>query len=403
MALPLTPPSVSPAPAHAARPCLHAGFGLTVETQACRALRVRAAGCEACACACPVSAITVDADLPAVGSACTGCGRCAVACPMGALSLSGFESLHTKTPPRTVRLECQVAAFLPDTAHARIVPCLGGVDAAALIALHPHQKRTPLENRPLEDMDRAMAGPVLVDRGLCAQCPSGKGEGHPAAAALEKARGLLAAMGVSEALQPVLQAKIPALPAGIAPRHDPAPASRRAFFKRLSASVPPAMAPMAAQEARRLAGRAQTSPSRARLRLLSACLALARARVSPLPASLFPKIDISDACCSQGLCHALCPTGALSQHTDENRGEAIWHFDAMACINCGLCVRACPENAVSLSVRTAAHEHAPERLRTQKTQHCTECGAVVRPPSGEETDHLCLSCHRSRTLMRSLF
>jgi Fe-S-cluster-containing hydrogenase component 2 len=365
---------------------------LHFDADTCFPLRHRAGGCEACAQACPRGAIAFDASGLQVADTCTGCGRCAVACPMGALGAAGFDD-GVAGAPAAASLECRRVPPRARVPDAAVVPCLGGVDVASLIA-----------------RQRACgSGPQLIDRGWCADCPSGGGATHPAAEAVGRAGDLLEAMGVVRARQPRIVAM--PLPADVKPQpladaQASQPPSRRAFFARLSQCGGQVLADVAG-----LAGRAGAAaddgdgrlaraarPSRARVRLLAACVESSHAYRLPMPFGLFRAAAVDARCCDRGLCVSVCPTAALLRTTDD--GAAALVFAAVRCIDCGACVRACPEGALRLDVRGDEGWRAPEVLARFERRTCNACGETFTA-HGDERE--CEPCTKSRTLMHDAF
>lgn len=365
---------------------LHKQSGLSFEADQCLPMRYRGAGCTACAAACPAEAIALVQATPDVSDACTGCGRCVAACPMGALAINGFSDVRAaQTEPGLV--ECWRVPAGNRAKGAVAVPCLGGVDAAWLIERH----------RNTGD------GPVLMDRGWCAACPSGGCE-QPAAAAVAQAGGLLETMGVPPSRLPRIETV--ALPPTVVPQANAQAdneirISRRAFFERLARGTGEAVVPLLPAQAGAINPRLARPPrrSRARLRLLAACIELSRERGLPMPYTLFRRASAAATCCNRGVCTAVCPTGALyTRAPDETAQERV--FNAVDCIACGACLSACPESASQLDERMDEGWRSEAVLWRLAVRECEECGAVF---TGREEESLCDPCHKSKNLARNMF
>ena len=360
-------------------------------SSACLPLRQRAGECTACRAACPADALLMTPEGLALHADCLGCGRCVPACPMGALELPDSVPEIGMDAVTAVRVDCRrvPAALRSDPA----VPCLGALDAPALLRL-----RAQAGERAIE----------LIDRGWCENCPAGGGE-HPAVAARASAQALLAEMDVPAELWPRL-ASIPlpesvALPCG-AGLGGPT-LSRRAFFGRMAQPVRELAidAEPASRTRPRQAARAR--PSVARQRLHAALDTLDAGR--RLPASAYPRLTASARCRDHQGCVQVCPTGALYAYREADGGGV--RFDAAACIACGLCERHCPEQALKL----APGEAAPTADRSQQpwgadaplTRHaqraCSTCGTAYGVPHGEADPGLCDPCRKSRHFAQDMF
>ncbi|ABM61146.1 4Fe-4S binding protein [Halorhodospira halophila] len=346
---------------------------LAFRPEACLPRRTPLSACQACARACPVEALHLANGPAQLTDHCLSCGQCVAACPTGALQVPGFGVAVADDAP--ARLDCY-RVDRTDAADVR-VPCLGGLGAADLLELH-----TAGGGR----------GPVLLDRGWCADCPLG-GPEHPAQRAIEQAADLLAGGRPAEALQPRIEtAPLPSARAqaplpGVA---DEAPVSRRDLLRRLAGQ--------AGATARVLdddATPAHTAPlrhkitPRPRTRMLNALAALG---VTPPPA-LTPRVTIHGGCQDHGVCAALCPTGAL--HRGEEADGSGLDFDPAACIACQLCQQACPEQALTVTATGGAP--APHPLTRHAQRPCADCQRTF-PAAADEA--LCPACRKSREFAR---
>lgn len=374
-----------------ARLRLRADRSLLHEEGACLPLRSRHGQCQACADACPVSALAIDIDAVSLSDACIGCGRCTAACPTQALSLPEVTRLPLPTAGSAapVRIECRKVPASAHVGQTQVVPCLGAVSVGMLL-------------------QRAAAGHDvdLVDRGWCTGCEAhaaASRPGTPAAAALETATLWLEAVQSERQLRSVLEplslqqrpAAIPALP------EEAPPLDRRHFFR--AALERPAgrqrgdAVPMGGDGRAAYPAAARTaSPERQSQH--AALIALAGAAGTAVPAEFFPQLHVDASCCDRRMCEALCPTAALSIADDGATSHLQWSSER--CIACGTCVRACPEHSLTL----AAHGGAAG-TRTLISHHrarCVDCGDAYTQAAGtdsEPTPQLCPTCTKARRFM----
>jgi ferredoxin len=171
--------------------------------------------------------------------------------------------------------------------------------------------------------------------------------------------------------------------------------ARRDFLRRMVGAAEP-RDPRA--ESRRVVfGRGLVAPLK-RERILDRIGALAADLERTVPALLMPAIKIADGCELNGICAAICPTGALRRK--EGDDTISLEFEAATCIACGECQRACPSKALSLWPQgDGSTPGGPTTLVERHSVMCVGCGISFVPTSGEET---CALCAKSTTLMREI-
>jgi Fe-S-cluster-containing hydrogenase component 2 len=338
--------------------------------------------CGLCRDACPTGVISGSQWTIAIESdGCTGCGLCAAVCPTGALSVEGFAPHAPKQAADRVVLECRRVARADRDPNAVVVPCLGGLTAPDLIDL----------------VDDAQAPIVLSDHGWCAACSVGRCDA-PWRDALDETKSLLTA--VKTELGNQISAERKDLPVGSAEpvmqalRPDKQ-VGRRDFLQRF---VRAATSADAAAESRRVVmGRGLVTALK-RERILEKISALAASLDQDAPTTLMPAIKIADACDLNGLCAAICPTGALRR--DETVGAVSLQFDATHCIACGECQRVCPSKALSLWPEgDGTTPQGATSLVARRTLACASCGNDF-VPKGDES--FCPLCQKSMDVMQEI-
>ena len=371
--------------------------GLRLLSAACQAWLHRVGNCTACRDACPVDALLFEPSGLALLEDCLGCGRCVPACPMGALNLP--DLVHgTPSDHAPVRVDCR---RVPAPLRTEVsVPCLGALDAAALL-----------------EMTSAGRGVEVLDRGWCAECPVGGGDpvsGFPALQAIHQATKLLTDGGWPADLHP--RRVLEPLPGDVAlPVRAGAPMSRRAFFGRLAKPVrdvaatpvipltPPPRQPAASP----------SHPSLARARWVAAVQALPRRGTSTETVGTLGSppphvaLQAGSRCCNHQGCIRLCPTGALRPYQAGTDGATVSgvEFDARLCIDCGLCIRHCPEQALTRRVQdeSVLDWDSPVPLTRHASRRCEDCDTPYSVPDGQAYPGCCDPCHKSRQLARDMF
>lgn len=361
---------------------LNEGARLRLDEGACLPLRSDFGGCRACASTCPARVLDVSVDRVALADGCLHCGRCMAACPTEALHLDGFDIGELPPAPEPIEVECAKVPVKERAARSIQVPCLGGLSAGRIAALHEAA---------------GSEGIALVDRGWCGRCRAGGGDAHPAAAELERAALWLEAVHDP---RPAPRMQSRPLPPERMPEQIPLPAeavdqgpsvSRRQFFRTLAADPvgrTRKATPMGGdgKAAFPATGRRE-SPERRRL--LDALDAAAARGGATVPAEFFPRLAVIGVCADHRVCTAACPTGALTVVATE--GAASLTLAATACIGCSACARSCPEGA--LAVQAHGGERAPVVLAHHVQQECRSCGDVFTPRAGEP---LCLACSKTQ-------
>jgi len=349
---------------------------------ACLIVRRPGSQCGVCRDACPTGvlsggqwSITLETD------GCVGCGLCAAACPTGALMVDGCTPHPVSAASERIVLECRRVAPTDRDPNAVVVPCLGGLTVPDL----------------LDFLEQTEASVIISDHGWCAQCPVGRCH-SPWQPAIDEARAALAAVDGRLADELVVERdELPvgtAMPVMAALRPDKQ-VGRRDFLRRMVGAVEPRDA--SAESRRVVFGRGLVSPLK-RKRVLERIGALATDLEQPMPASLMPSVKITNRCELDGLCAAICPTGALRR--EEGDETLSLQFDAGRCITCGLCQTACASKALSLWPE--GDGTVPHGIVTLVSRHavaCPGCGDTFIPAGDERS---CPYCEKTMNLMREL-
>lgn len=343
---------------------------LSLDAMACLTIRRPDAACTACADACPAQAIAIDARVIELDhDRCTGCARCVAACPTGAMALP----VPLAQSEDALSLECSRVGQADRYGNTQTVPCLGGLTASQLLeSLIGHRRVT------------------LVDRGWCADCPSG-GCAQPWADAVHSVQADLAGLGHDADGVQVILAPKPRDRAKPAPQpRRPAQQgfSRRQLFRRLTSPAPaPDRSTVTSDQ--RFSGKTH-APALERRRDLLGTLNGA----GSLPAALFAMLE-----CTRSpdlrLAASLCPTHALTLR--ETSEADCLTFDAALCIGCGACETA---NGIRLHPQGAGQYDGAVTLVRQIMADCPGCQRRFAPRAGQSR---CDACHKDNDLAASAF
>lgn len=332
-----------------------------------------------CATACPVGALSLEANGPVLQARCLGCGQCAAACVSGALTVMGFPLPARLPEADEIGIDCWRVALEDSPPNALRVPCLAGIGLGWLLALYERAHERPL---------------LLIDRGQCGDCPAGAGIAA-LRERLDEACRLLLACGIATNALP----RIVFLPAGkpLAPMisrcEEAVRLGRRSFFRQLTHD--------AIRQAVQL-----TEPNDStteaiilrepivpldRLRMMKALSTIAERHGRALPAGLLPQLSLSE-CSGHGICARVCPTKALVR--EERDDGATLAFHALRCLACGECVRHCPDRA--LRMQPAGGSRSFEVLAHWQGKTCSNCGSRHYG----NAENVCAACHKEQQLQQ---
>ena len=361
---------------------LREGDPVLFASDACLIVRRPGMSCGVCRDACPAGVLSgTQWSIALETEGCVGCGLCATACPTGALMVEGCAPYPLEAAGERIILECRRVAPNDRDPNAVVVPCLGGVTTPDL----------------LDFLEETEATVVFADHGWCSDCAVGRCN-VPWQSAHDESRALLGTINARLANSLAVERKeLPisrAEPIVAALRPDKQ-VGRRDFLKRIIGAAEPRDA--LAESRHVVFGRGLVSPLK-RERILDRIGTLAADLEQTIPASLMPAIKIADGCELDGLCAAICPTGALRREEDSDRISL--QFDSTDCIACGLCQRVCTHNA--LSVWPDGDGTLPEDIETlteRRAVTCESCGNNFVPASDEQ---FCSYCKKTMTLMHEL-
>jgi len=298
----------------------------------CVATRYRGSSCRLCLDVCPTAAITSATWLQVEPQRCTSCGACAAVCKTGALSFVARsaalrERLQEVAPGcmRPIRFAGRHAGVGmgadDDDGTVRdviVVPCLGGISAADLIAA--------------ASLGIVTIGLLSGECGTCADAVAGAAVD----ATTETVAETLSVLG-ADAI--ITRGSVPSsAPQAVS---DALSVSRRGLFSYVARGLRRTAAEAIAPQKRAVAElHRQAPPPATRVWLLGDLSVLAKGTEAgpvTLPESLpLGTVAVSAECNACGLCVRYCPHEALRLD-----GGSL-EVDGARCTGCGLCAEACP-------------------------------------------------------------
>ena len=350
---------------------------IAVVSDRCVAVRNRNASCRRCAVACPVDAITVQAnEVKLDAGSCIACGACVPACPTEALvpvkptdddvRLGAVGSIR-KNDGRAVIACARIASKCQaDPACFAGVPCL------------PRATETLMVELAAQGAKEVM----LVD-GNCATCKHGVCV--PAIdEAMQRADALLAVHGSDARIT-----RQTGFPEDM--RVDDASgaygSTRRGFFSDAAAAAKETAKTAAKTSIENELGyKVGERPIGERLRVtedgtlplldmpaheaaINALDVIGIPESGAIDSRLFGSVSVDVKQCNAcGMCAVFCPTGALSRNAADKPSAPIrfFEFSAADCVQCGLCVDVCWKGALTLSTSVDVSELYDFEPRTFK-------------------------------------
>ncbi|GAB1535969.1 hypothetical protein ADMFC3_16000 [Geovibrio sp. ADMFC3] len=320
-------------------------FDSSVRIEICKCVRQRnkRADCTNCSAVCPVSAITVSSEGVFIEQdKCTACGRCVNACKVGALSVKGFsektyfDALISKSAGSDpVKIICSECSDIDNSGAIR-VPCLSYVTAETMLFCAA-----------------SGAEEIRLYHKKCTECRRINGA-SAAEKEAEKARSIYRiTVDIEEAA---------------AKTSISSPISRRDFFRHLNRKTKSSATGIMNSFSHQILYGKKKSSFAVDLPIRKRALNFALYRILKDDAEFNEHLVRewvgiryinSEKCRLCGICYKLCPTGALSEISEDN-GEFLKKagiaFNKSMCSDCGNCLKVCSEKALAVRVPDSVEE-----------------------------------------------
>lgn len=317
-----------------------------LETGSCINSRQSKLTCEACVRACPAGVIVKPEQGKVDWERCIGCGVCGAVCPSGAFgfvpSMDEKGARALSCGKQRVILGCTLASGEAD----QKAWCLSAYRWEMIAAL-------------------ALTGRVEIIRGDCEGCERAK----TLACFEETLQRVCDYLGEARFDQQVtLHDAGEAAPRGV---------TRRELFTGVFSGMREAGQNM--QEIRTLGRDAQDL----RLQLIRRA-----EKTEKSEAALgWVQPDFTDACWGCGICEKICPNKAIEMESKNGVFRVVCY--PVLCSGCGACAAVCPEKAIAGVKEIRLAQSVKRVQKTVAADVCTECGAAVKPGSGQT---MCLRC-----------
>jgi ferredoxin len=330
--------------------------------------------CAICVKACPVDAIAYDGNggkrvVTHDGDSCVKCGLCLRVCP--------------------------VEAFTGDNGVATLLAFVARQEKRAIVelgcALNPNKEQGPPQSNVVANTGACLAalGPsailalmalgvahLILRVDVCRNCPLAKSLVE-IERTVDQVESLLQIDNSYGSPVTLLNTTNSDWPKRLVASVKAPPRSRRDFFRSLT--TPDEVSQIARQLMLVDMPEDCRHPPSERTRLLLALESVSNELIGSQPLKRFQSsmLEANDSCTACGVCHRVCPTGALQFIVDDADRFQLT-FDAGACTDCGICTSLCEPRALQKAALPTLQDwlaEEPFMLRYGVLRQCRKCGA----------------------------
>jgi Fe-S-cluster-containing hydrogenase component 2 len=120
--------------------------------------------------------------------------------------------------------------------------------------------------------------------------------------------------------------------------------------------------------------------------------------------AILPHLSLG-ACDANGVCAAVCPTGALQKARARGRTSAELRFESLRCIACNQCARVCPERSLRLDVQggeAAGRWSSPPGGNASARAAAADFSDPAASAEPASAASLCSTCRKTEALSRGV-
>lgn len=351
--------------------------------------------CRLCLDVCPSAAITLGDELNIDFEKCNGCGFCANVCPSGVfepLVSDDYLLAHIKTLAEKdsfIAFNCPRTKDNHGDRAAVNLSCLGRLNEVLLIGSSVFGAKQ-----------------LWLDTGACNGCEleSGLAQAHRA---VKNSHSILAAF--SRSLDISFTAELPGdWTLKLRPREQKEIGSptRRELFTGLYRQAIVSGAAIISERLEPLFSLEEKLPLDYRLpRRRELLLMLVRKLGRPSQATIsaaglaFTNMTINDDCTFCGNCALFCPTKALGEEKDDQRGKIV--FTLPKCTKCNLCKVVCPTRAIAFTDDFPAEDLISNSRRELIDYEIVKCKKCQQPFGAKNSDkNICPFCEQRQAKLK---